>query len=149
MSTRQSLVLVAVVAALHGAFFAYYQAPDWATVADQEGYRRLGRALAETGRFTRFPETAEFVPEVIRTPGYPVFVALVYTLFGTSQIAVAAAQTALFVALTLVVYVIARQCAPMQVAAGAAALTALYPTFPYFGALVMTRSEGRRVGTGR
>jgi 4-amino-4-deoxy-L-arabinose transferase-like glycosyltransferase len=138
MSTRQSLVLVAIIAALHGAFFAYYQAPDWATVADQEGYRRLGRALAETGRFTRFPDAPEFVPEVIRTPGYPVFVALVYTLFGTSQIAVAAAQTALFGALTLIVYVIARQCAPTQVAVGAAALTALYPTFPYFGALVMT-----------
>jgi 4-amino-4-deoxy-L-arabinose transferase-like glycosyltransferase len=138
MSTRQSLVLVAVVAALHGAFFAYYQAPDWAAVADQEGYRRLGRALAETGRFTRFPDTPEFVPEVIRTPGYPVFVAVVYKLFGTSQVVIAAAQTALFVAIALLVFVIARRCASIKVAIGAAALTALYPTFPYFGALVMT-----------
>ena len=132
------LVLAALVAAAHGAFFMYYQSPDWATVADQEGYRRLGRALAETGRFTRFPEAPSFVPEVIRTPGYPIFVAAVYTLFGTSQIAVAATQTLLFVALVLLVYVIARQCAPPGVAEAAALLTALYPTFPYFAALVMT-----------
>lgn len=138
MSIRQSLALVATLAALHGAFFIYYQSPDWATVADQEGYRRLGRSLAETGRFTRFPDTPRFVPEVIRTPGYPIFVALIYKVFGTSQIAVAAAQTALFVAIVLLVFAIARDCAPPRVAVAAAALTALYPTFPYFGALVMT-----------
>ena len=89
----------------------YYQSPDWATVADQEGYRRLARSLAETGRFTRFPESERFIPEVIRTPGYPLFVAAVYTVFGTSQIAVATAQTALFALLVLLVYFIARQCA--------------------------------------
>jgi 4-amino-4-deoxy-L-arabinose transferase-like glycosyltransferase len=138
MSIRQALLLVALLAALHGAFFIAYQRPEWPTVADQDGYRRLGRALAETGRFTRFPDEPTFVPEVIRTPGYPAFVAVVYTLFGPSQLAVAIAQTLLFVAIVLLVFSIARACAPPGVAVGAAALTALYPTFPYFGALVMT-----------
>jgi len=138
MSIRRRLALIAMIAALHGAFFIYYQAPDWSTVADQEGYRRLGRALAETGTFTRFPDAPEFVPEVIRTPGYPVFLAFIYRLFGTSQIAVAAAQTVLFAAMTLLVFAIARHSAPPHVAVAAAAVTALYPTFPYYGALVMT-----------
>lgn len=131
-------MLAALVAVAHGAFFMYYQSPDWATVADQEGYRRLARSLADTGRFTRFPESARFIPEVIRTPGYPLFVAAIYTIFGTSQIAVASAQTALFALLVLLVYFIARQCASDRVAAAAALLTAVYPTFPYFAALVMT-----------
>jgi 4-amino-4-deoxy-L-arabinose transferase-like glycosyltransferase len=138
MPTRRLLALAALIAAAHGVLFIIYQSPDWATVADQEGYRRLGRALAETGRFTRFPESAEFVPEVIRTPGYPIFLAAVYTLLGTSQIAVAAVQTALFVVLVLLVYFIARECATPAVARAAAVVTALYPTFPYFAALVMT-----------
>jgi hypothetical protein len=138
MPTRRWLVLVAIIAAVHGAFFIYYQSPDWATVADQEGYRRLGRALAETGRFTRFPESSDFIPEVIRTPGYPLFLAAIYKVFGFSQIAVAVAQTALFVALVLVVFAIAQMTLPFEIAITAATLTALYPTFPYFGALAMT-----------
>lgn len=138
MPTRRWLVLVAIIAAAHGAFFIYYQSPDWATVADQEGYRRLGHALAETGRFTRFPESSEFVPEVIRTPGYPLFLAAIYKVFGFSQAAVAVAQTVLFVGLVLIVFAIAQMTLPFEIAITAAAVTALYPTFPYFGALAMT-----------
>jgi dolichyl-phosphate-mannose-protein mannosyltransferase len=138
MQIRRLLMLAALVAVAHGAFFTYYQSPDWATVADQEGYRRLARSVAETGRFTRFPQSDRFIPEVIRTPGYPLFVAAIYIVFGTSQIAVASAQIALFALLVLVVYAIARQCTTDRVALGAAFLTALYPTFPYFAALVMT-----------
>lgn len=138
MPTRRLLMLAALLAVAHGAFFMYYQSPDWATVADQEGYRRLARSLAETGRFTRFPESAQFIPEVIRTPGYPLFVAAIYATLGTSQIAVAAVQTLLFALLVLLVFDIARRCTNERVAAAAALLTAVYPTFPYFAALVMT-----------
>ena len=39
--------------------------PDWATEwTDQNGYMMLGRALADTGRFTRYPDYPRFVPEV-------------------------------------------------------------------------------------
>jgi 4-amino-4-deoxy-L-arabinose transferase-like glycosyltransferase len=138
MPVRRSLVIIAAIAALQGAFFTYYLSPDWATIADQEGYRQLGRALSQTGRFTRYPDAPQFVPEVIRTPGYPVFVAAVYSLAGFSQVAVAIAQTLAFAALTTLVFWIARTVAPARVALGAALLTALYPTFAYFAALVMT-----------
>lgn len=138
MSVRTRLWIIALVAALHSAFFIAYQAPDWDTVADQDGYRRLARALADTGRFTRFPASDTFVPEVIRTPGYPLVVALIYKVAGTSQVAVATVQAVLFVALTLMVFAMARAVWPSPVPVLAAAATALYPTFPYFGALVMT-----------
>ena len=42
--------------------------------------------LAATGKFTRFPDAPTFVPEVIRTPLYPVFVALLYRAFGVHQL---------------------------------------------------------------
>jgi hypothetical protein len=138
MSVRRSLVIIAALAALQGAFFTSYLSVDWATIADQEGYRQLARALSQTGRFTRYPDAPQFVPEVIRTPGYPLFVALVYSVAGTSQVAVAVAQTLALVALTLVVFWMAGRVAPTRVALGAALLTALYPTFAYFAALVMT-----------
>jgi len=139
MNVRKMLAVIAAIAALNGAFFIHYQAPDWSTEwSDQEGYKRLGRSLAETGQFTRYPESPTFVPEVIRTPGYPLFVAGIYKLFGPSQIAVAIAQAALFVAIAVMVFAIARCCTTTKIALAASALTAAYPTLPYYGALVMT-----------
>ena len=98
MLLRRPLLLVCLIAALHGVFFIWYQRPDWNTAwSDQDGYRRLGQVLSQTGRFTRFPDAPRFVPEVIRTPAYPALVALVYRLFGTGQVPIAIVQTGLFV----------------------------------------------------
>jgi 4-amino-4-deoxy-L-arabinose transferase-like glycosyltransferase len=139
MTVRRTLALICFVAAVHGLFFIWYQRPDWATQwSDQEGYRRLGQVLAETGKFTRFPDAPKFVPEVLRTPAYPIFVAALYRVFGVSQWPVAFAQTLLFVAICLVSYAIGRRVAPEPIALGAAALVAIFPPIPYFGALVMT-----------
>ena len=140
MTARRSLALVCAIAALHGLFFIWYQRPDWAKANqwDQDGYRRLGAALAETGKFTRFPDEARFVPEVIRTPAYPLFVAAVYRLFGNRQLPVALAQDVLFVLICVTVYATARRIGSESLALGAATVTALFPPIPYFGALVMT-----------
>jgi 4-amino-4-deoxy-L-arabinose transferase-like glycosyltransferase len=139
MPSRRSLWIVCLVAALHGLFFIWYQRTDWATQwTDQDGYRRLGQVLAETGTFTRFPDTSRFVPEVLRTPLYPMFVAVLYKAFGVRQVPVALAQTVVFVLICLVVYAIARRLVRPSIALAAAAATALFPPIPYFGALVMT-----------
>ena len=61
MTVRRALILITLVAIAHGLFFIWYQRPDWHTQShwtDQVGYRRLGQALADTGRFTKFPDTA-------------------------------------------------------------------------------------------
>ncbi len=139
MLSRRSLWIVCAVAAAHGLFFIWYQSPDWATAwSDQDGYRRLGHVLATTGKFTRFPDAQSFVPEVIRTPAYPLFVAAIFRIFGEHQMAVALAQTALFAAICLLVFATARRLGSERVAWIAALVTALYPAIPYFGALVMT-----------
>ncbi len=139
MPVRRSLALISLVAALHGLFFIWYQHPDWATQwPDQDGYRQLARGLVASGKFTRVPNAPQFVPEVIRTPAYPLFVATIYRVFGESQIAVAVAQTVLFAVICLLVFLLARQIVSERAALAAALVTALYPPIPYFGALVMT-----------
>jgi hypothetical protein len=141
MSTRRWLWIVCIVAAIHALFFIWYQQPDWTTTewSDQDGYRRLGFVLAHTGKFTRYPDASRFVPEVIRTPVYPAFVAGVYRLFGASQLPIAIAQTLVFAGTCLLVFDLARRTtSDTTVAIGAAAATALFPPLPYFVPLVMT-----------
>jgi hypothetical protein len=139
MTLRRSLWIVCLIATLNGLFFIWYQRPDWSTQwTDQDGYRRLGQVLAATGKFTRFPDAPTFVPEVLRTPLYPLFVALLYKVWGPHQLPVALAQTVLFAVTCILVYAMARRVVSEPVAIGAATATALFPAIPYFGALVMT-----------
>jgi len=142
MTVRRALTLIVLAAIAHGLFFIWYQRPDWHTPAawtDQDGYRRLGQALATTGKFTRAPDAPAFVPEVLRTPVYPLFLAAIYKVAGTGQLPVVLAQTALFALLCVFVYGIARRVTGRDdVALAAGALTALFAPIPYFAALVMT-----------
>ena len=139
MSRRAARLLIAGLAIVHAAFFIIYQRPDWATQwTDQNGYLLLGRVLAETGRFSRFANTPTYVPEAIRTPVYPAFVALLDALFGESHLVIAIAQALLFAATCLIVHAIALTIASGRVAAAAGLAVALYPPLPYFAALVLT-----------
>lgn len=136
---RGMLAAIAGIALAHAAFYIVYQQPDWSVAwTDQGGYRLLAHGLVTTGEFTRYPDAPSFVPEAIRTPGYPMFVAAVSLLFGESHLAVALVQAGVFAALCLVVYGVARHLTTPQTSAAAALLTAVYPMFPYFGALVLT-----------
>lgn len=137
---RRALTAIVAVALLHAAFYIWYQRPEWdRSWTDQAGYERLGEVLATTGLFTRYPDAAVFVPEVIRTPGYPVFVALVYLVAGVgNHEAVAVAQAFVFAGLCLLVFALARRVTDERTALVAAGLAAIFPPFPYFGALVLT-----------
>src|SRR5687768_16520773 len=132
-------VLIVLLALAHAALFIVYQRPDWEVAwSDQGGYRQLGAALARSGEFTRFPESPIFIPEVIRTPGYPAFVAVIYRLFGERTLPVAVAQAVVFALICLIVYATARRVAGERTARVAALMTALFPPLPYYGALVLT-----------
>lgn len=136
---RSTLFLVALIALLHAAIFIAYQRPDWEIAwSDQGGYQQLGAAMARSGEFTRYPESAAFIPEVIRTPGYPAFVAVIYRLFGERTLPVAIAQAWVFVLICVMVYFITRRIAGERAATLAAVMTALFPPLPYYGALVLT-----------
>src|SRR5262245_4958414 len=138
-SGRLARIAITVIAIAHAALFIVYQRPDWGTQwTDQNGYLMLGRNLAETGRYTRFAASADYVPEAIRTPIYPAFIALLDLVFGESRLVVASVQAALFAVICLLVYEIARAAADERVALAAGLAAALYPPLPYFGALVLT-----------
>jgi 4-amino-4-deoxy-L-arabinose transferase-like glycosyltransferase len=138
-STGRRLALILLVGAGHAAFYIWHQRPDW-TVAwtDQGGYRMLADGLRASGTFTRYPDEQPFVPEALRTPGYPLFVAAVSSVAGSSHLAVAAAQGVLFVLICLMVFHLAGRVGPPSLALAAAGLTALYAPLPYFAALVLT-----------
>ena len=139
---RRGLLIVSLVALSHAALYIVYQQGEWRSGAawtDQSGYQRLGAALATTGQFTRYADADVFVPEVIRTPGYPAFVAVIYRVFGVdNDLAVAIAQAFVFAAICLMVYGIARLAGGDRAAIVAAAMTALYSPLPYFGSLILT-----------
>jgi hypothetical protein len=140
MSSRARLAVV-LIALLHAAFFIVYQRPDWDVPdawTDQGGYRQLGAAMARSGEFTRYPDSPTFIPEVIRTPGYPAFVAVVYRVFGVSTLPVAVAQAFVFVLICFIVYALTSRVAGDRAAMVAAIMTALFPPLPYYGALVLT-----------
>ncbi len=136
----RSLLLICAIALAHAAAYIVHQRPDWGiSWTDQAGYQRLGAVLAETGMFTRYPESPTFIPEVIRTPGYPAFVALIYMLFGVgNQMALVIAQAFVFAALCIVVFAVARRVTSERNALLAALIAAMFPPFPYFGALALT-----------
>jgi 4-amino-4-deoxy-L-arabinose transferase-like glycosyltransferase len=139
---RRALLVIVLVALAHSAFYIAYQRPDWHSPTawtDQGGYDRLGHGLATTGTFTRYPESPDFIPEVIRTPGYPAFVAIVYLLFGShNTLAVTIAQAFVFAGICVLVFFLSRRAADQSTGLVAAAMTAAYSPLPYFGGLVLT-----------
>jgi 4-amino-4-deoxy-L-arabinose transferase-like glycosyltransferase len=134
------LLLICAIALAHSAAYIVHQRPDWnISWTDQAGYQRLGEVLALTGTFTRYPDSPTFIPEVIRTPGYPAFVALIYRLFGIgNQMALVIAQAFVFAGLCVIVFAIARRITSERTALLAGLLAALFSPFPYFGALALT-----------
>src|SRR5262245_15584798 len=139
MSPRRARVVIVLVALAHAALFIAYQQPDWQTQwTDQNGYLMLGRNLAETGRYTRFPTSPSYIPEAIRTPMYPAFVALLDLVFGESRMVIVTAHALLFALICVLVYDIARPMMKEHAAPAAGLAVALYPPLPYYGALVLT-----------
>lgn len=139
---KRALLVISLVAVSHAAVYIALQHQDWEsdTVwSDQAGYRRLGEALATTGEFTRFPGVEPFVPEVIRTPGYPMFVALAYVLFGVgNNLAVAVAQALVYAGIAWLVFAFTKRCAGERAGVWAAALVALFSPLAQFSALILT-----------
>ena len=73
--------------------------------------------------YGQFWETVSAAPLLLRTPGYPVFLAGVQVLFGNLTWAVAAVQNVLSLALAVAVYLCACEVAGRRAARIAAALT--------------------------
>jgi 4-amino-4-deoxy-L-arabinose transferase-like glycosyltransferase len=74
--------------------------PSRALAQDSKAYDRLALSVLHRGAFASSNNGVE-TPEVLRTPGYPVFIAAIYAAFGEDKFRVLAVQVILSV-LTLV-----------------------------------------------
>ncbi len=134
---------MSLIALAHAALYIVYQQGEWQSATawtDQRGYQRLGEVLATTGQFTRYADTDLFVPEVIRTPGYPAFVAAIYLLFGVGNNMAVADRAGVRVRGDLLhgVFHRAPRRRRSQRRSSPRVMTALYPPLPYFGSLIVT-----------
>jgi 4-amino-4-deoxy-L-arabinose transferase-like glycosyltransferase len=69
---------------------------------DTASYAASARALLQTGAFSVSP--ADPQPQTVRTPGYPLFLAAVFALFGENWVAVLAIQSFVSVGTIYLVY---------------------------------------------
>ncbi|MDQ2914509.1 MAG: glycosyltransferase family 39 protein, partial [Chloroflexota bacterium] len=130
----------AAIVVLAGAGFLFtmaygaYLAPDWDPGRDdQRQYIGLARGIVERGEYTRATGVELFVPEPLRFPGYPLFIAPLCVV-GCSQWTITFAQALLVAALVVVV---AKYATTLIGGGGgiiAACLVALNPSFAFFGA---------------
>jgi hypothetical protein len=100
--------------------------PIWSI--DAHGYHSLALNLVQRGAFSMNAE-APFQPDALRTPGYPLFITLIYALFVVAPRAVIVAQAFLDSITALLVMGIAYRLTRSTRAAWlAGAVYAIYPT---------------------
>jgi 4-amino-4-deoxy-L-arabinose transferase-like glycosyltransferase len=94
---------------------------------DGTEYSRLALGLLEHGRYVdEAGRASAFWP-----PGYPLFLAAVYRIFGPSVLAIRVAQSVLGSLIVALVFAITRRLASPKVGYLAAAATAVYPLYIY------------------
>ena len=133
---RGNAVVLAFAAAGFLLTLAYgaYLAPDWDPVRnDQRQYLALARAIVERGEFTRAAGAEAFVPEPLRLPGYPLFIAPLCSV-GCSNWAITLTQALLVAGLVVIVAKYASTLIGRRGGIVAAGLVALNPSFAFFGA---------------
>ncbi|HVR88238.1 MAG TPA: hypothetical protein VHG53_01670 [Candidatus Limnocylindria bacterium] len=134
--TRPDRVVLALALGAIVLVIAYgaYLAPDWDRARDdQVQYLSLARGLVERGEYTRASGAEPFIPEPLRFPGYPLFLAPLCVV-GCAPWLIAVAQAVLLGALVLLVAHVARPLVGPRGARVAAALVALHPAFAFFAA---------------
>ncbi len=91
-----------------------------------ESYDALGWNLARGEGFT-LADDGIVSPHFFRTPGYPLFLAAVYALFGHAPKAVYAIHIVLHLLTVVLIFVLARRCFNERVASLASLLVAVFP----------------------
>ena len=101
-----------------------------------ESYDGLGWNLAQGAGFT-FAVDGIASPYYFRTPGYPLFLAGLYAMFGHWPPAVYAAQVVLHGLSVVLLFLLARACLDRRVAALSACLVAVFPVLLMYIPMVL------------
>lgn len=110
--------------------------PNIVLTSDSRDYEDTALALLKTGRFAASPDRPS-EPQIRRTPGYPVFIVLVYAIFGQSRVALLDIQALLSVLILPFVFMLARKRWGRMGAWAATLILALDPiSFLYSGKIL-------------
>jgi 4-amino-4-deoxy-L-arabinose transferase-like glycosyltransferase len=133
-----AILLVCVVG--RGAYVLYLVHTDAVVTAHGDAPTYLGPAheLLHHGRFNS--ATTPSRPEFLRTPGYPVFIAAVYRVFGETNTAVLLAQVALSALTVFLAYLLAARIWSVPIGLLAALLTVLEPLQNATSATLLTET---------
>jgi 4-amino-4-deoxy-L-arabinose transferase-like glycosyltransferase len=108
------------------------------TVGDTPTYLGPAKELLDHGRFDSATPPGQ--PEYLRTPGYPVFIAAVYRIFGESNTAVLLAQVLLSALTVFLAYLLAARMWSVPIGLLAALFTALDPVQNATSSTILTES---------
>jgi 4-amino-4-deoxy-L-arabinose transferase-like glycosyltransferase len=127
-----AVILLAALALRAGVFLAVFaEDPTRILTADSLSYDDSARALVGAGRFAVAADLPD-VPQTVRTPGYPAFIAGVYAIFGEKHRPVILAQVLFSVATIGLTYLIGYRFWSSAAATIAILILALdYTTFLY------------------
>lgn len=141
------LVLSAVIFAAAFGIRAFHRADDPHTLNDSLGslVRRYqnqadGVLAGEGVLFPRVESESGHIQKLVHPPGYPIFVASVYTLFGHSQTALAWMQIILNALAAVVLFLLVAELLPLVVAFLASALAAFSPQLAIYSAVLLPDS---------
>ena len=109
--------------------------PTQDTFSDWKEYDLVGLSLASGTGFTIYG-----MPYLIHPPGYPLFLGLLYLLFGHSYAAVKVAQSLLGALTCVIILLIGERVFTKRVGMVAAAIAAVYPHLVYYSGILMSET---------
>lgn len=130
------LMLVLAEARVIAGHWSAERNPYAVLTSDSLEYESTALALIKTGRFAVSPNRPN-EPQIRRTPGYPVFIVLVYAVFGQSRAALLELQAIASVLILPLVFFLARERWGRKAAWAATLILALDPiSFLYSGKIL-------------
>jgi hypothetical protein len=128
------VIVFAAIGALFTLAYGLYLSPEWDPIRDDQlEYQALARGIADRAEYTRAVGTEAFVPEPLRLPGYPLFIAPLCAR-GCSVWGITFVQAVLVALLVVIVAGYASSLLGKRGGVIAGGLVALNPSFAFFGA---------------
>jgi len=111
------------------------EVPTQDTFSDWKEYDLVGLSVASGTGFTIYGQ-----PYLIHPPGYPLFLGILYLLFGHSYVAVKVAQSLLGALTCVVILLIGERVFTRRVGMVAATIAAVYPHLVYYTGILMSET---------
>ncbi|MBM3251498.1 MAG: glycosyltransferase family 39 protein, partial [Candidatus Omnitrophica bacterium] len=128
-------VAIIIIAAILRLYFVFIY-PQVQIAGDALVYDELGWNLAQGKGFV----SKLGFPEIVCTPGYPFFLSIVYKAFGHSYASVKFFQILLSLISMIIIYLLAKSIFSQKIAIIALSISAFYPPFLSYNALILTES---------